>query len=102
MLMPTKLIATGCTRPIRFDTITASDAHRTPRKSRTKDSQPKSAEPDSRKITIVPPSATSEPASARPLELLHPVRDGEQERRAAGPTAIATAPIPAGTSCSAQ
>ena len=100
-VIPTAFVTTGCCRPIRFETITDSDAQRTAAIRSAYDCQRYSPVPDWKKISVVPASAISEPASARTVSRSRRCPTASR-RVSSGPTAITTAPIPAGTSCSAQ
>ena len=100
-VIPTAFVTTGFSGPIRFETITDSDAQRTATIRSAYDCQRYSPVPDWKKISVVPPSATRAPARARTVRRSRPWPTASS-RVSRGPTAITTAPIPAGTSWSAQ
>ena len=87
--------------PQRFETTTDSDAASAAKPSRTNDVQPKSIEPGWKKISAEPASGDQGARDRAAVELLHPVRDREQQRQQR-PDGHHDRAEPPGTSCSAQ
>ena len=99
--MPTKFIATGCSRPTSFETTNASDAQSAATPSRAKEPRPKSVDPGWKKTSAEPPNAITEPARARASRCSIRCATARSSVKS-GPIETTTAATPAVTSCIAK